>query len=666
MSNSSGMSKERLAYLLALHREQQKPSPVNPGRTISQDIEDSLKEDTDETGNQKDTKQFAQASIQTQFLAGESLQDKLKRLRSRVLKEPELAPIPSVVQNITKPESSQNSSGNVGLSSKELGEDIKVPTELRGAESSPILGTTTDKYGNEITYNSKQTEFIKIASSGKSCVLIGAAGTGKTTCQKGVVNALNESGFLGKLEANGHKHLISDTPGIVICAYTRRAVANIRRNMPIEFQSNCITIHKLLEYEPVYFTVIDEETGREINKMAFEPARDEFNPIPSTIKTVVYEEGSMLGIDLHKQVKNASPHNPQEIFLGDIQQLSPVFGPAILGFKLLELPVVELTEVYRQALESPIIRLAHRVLSGVPIPAKEYPDWNFPGKLTLKPWKKKIKELDALNTVALMFCGNKHVQDDPTKQATGLEEAGYYDPEEDIILIPFNKSFGTDELNKKIAHYLARKRGAQTFQVVAGFNKHYFSPGDRVLFDKEDAVIESIKPNPIYSGAKAMEPSSTLDYWGFDPVVHTTGRTELSDDAMDFLLNQVASTSSEDRVNSASHQIVLKMSDYDKTVTLDKAGDINNLSLGYCLTVHKSQGSEWRKVFFIMHQSHATMLQRELLYTGITRAREELFIVCEPETFTNGIRSQRVKGDTLAEKAEYFKGRKSEFNERIG
>lgn len=51
------------------------------------------------------------------------------------------------------------------------------------------------------------------------------------------------------------------------------------------------------------------------------------------------------------------------------------------------------------------------------------------------------------------------------------------------------------------------------------------------------------------------------------------------------------------------------------------------------------------------------MLQRELLYTAVTRAKEELYIICEPETFTKGIQSQRVKGNTLAEKAEFFKGK---------
>ena len=99
------------------------------------------------------------------------------------------------------------------------------------------------------------------------------------------------------------------------------------------------------------------------------------------------------------------------------------------------------------------------------------------------------------------------------------------------------------------------------------------------------------------------------------------------------------------------------MLDSDVEVKVDKASDINAMLLGYALTVHKSQGSEWRKVFFVLHQSHATMIQRELLYTGVTRAKEELYVICEAETFTKGILSQRVKGDTLQEKASYFKGK---------
>ena len=51
------------------------------------------------------------------------------------------------------------------------------------------------------------------------------------------------------------------------------------------------------------------------------------------------------------------------------------------------------------------------------------------------------------------------------------------------------------------------------------------------------------------------------------------------------------------------------------------------------------------------------MIQRELLYTAVTRAKEELFVICEPDTFEKGITRQRIPGSTWQEKAEYFKGK---------
>lgn len=500
-----------------------------------------------------------------------------------------------------------------------------------------------DKYGNLITLNYKQSEAARLGGDGNSFVLIGAAGTGKTTTQKALVQRLITSGRAGVLQAGDHKHLISGTPGIVVCAFTRRAVMNIRKNMPKDMQANCITIHKLLEYQPNFFEVMDEESGRMKNKMVFEETRTPIRPLPESIHTIIFEESSMLGTDLHIKVKNACPHNPQVVYLGDIQQLPPVFGPATLGFKLLELPVIELTEVYRQALESPIIELAHRILSGKVIPKEEYPKWKKPG-LTIHPWKKAIDWENALSTAGLFF--------------TQAADKGVYDPEQDIILIPFNKSFGTIELNKIIADHLAHKREAYIFQIIAGFFKCYFSVGDKVLYEKEDAIIVNIESNPTYSGnAFPILPSKTLDYWGHDHATNKSKETESEDD-VDFLLSQVATgEKSEDRVNQASHIITIKMLDSDVEIQVMSAGEVNNLSLGYALTVHKSQGSEWRKVFFVLHQSHATMVSRELLYTGITRAREELYVICEPETFVNGIKSQRVKGNTIAEKAEYFKGK---------
>jgi exodeoxyribonuclease V alpha subunit len=349
----------------------------------------------------------------------------------------------------------------------------------------------------------------------------------------------------------------------------------------------------------------------------------------------------MIPVELYEQVNRALQHEVQWVFIGDIQQLPPVFGPAILGYKMLELPVIELTEIYRQALESPIIRLAQRILSGKPIPAKEYPEWKTEGKLTIHPWKKKLHPDTAVMTLTAFF-----------KAAI---DSGTYEPEEDMILIPYNKSCGTLELNRGIADHLAKRRGATVYEVMAGFNKCYFAIGDRVLYDKEDAEIVDISPNLSYSGARVQPESKTLDYWGHNPNLANESYSVDTDADIDFLLSQVAAE--EDRVTQSSHHITIKLLDSDAIIKINKAAEVNNMLHAYALTVHKAQGSEWRKVFLTFHNSHATMLQRELLYTAVTRAREELYIICEPETFTKGILSQRVKGDTLEEKAEYFKGK---------
>jgi exodeoxyribonuclease V alpha subunit len=508
--------------------------------------------------------------------------------------------------------------------------------------------TVYDKYGKAITYNEKQKQFVELAGNGRSAVLIGAAGTGKTTCQQGTVGSLIRKGKAGLLEPDGHKFLMPNTPGIVVVSFTRRAVSNIRRAVSEDMKNNCLTIHALLEYEPVYYDEIDTVTGDTKKTMRFEPTRNMFRPLPKTIRTCIIEEASMVSVELFNELKEALPSDCQFIFLGDIQQLPPVFGSAILGFKMLELPVVELTEVYRQALESPIIRLAHRILSGNPIPLVEYTDWKVEKQLTIHPWKKKLAADTALLTLA--------------KFMTQAIDHGHYNPEDDMILMPFNKSCGTIELNKHIAQHLARQRGETVWEVVAGFNKLYLAVGDKVLVDKEDAVIIGIEKNPSYTGAMPQAESKYLDYWGYNSEGGKEATHHLEDDGagdIDFLLSQVAAKGGdgEDRVRQASHKIKVMLTERNYETTLETAGDLNALIHAFCLTVHKSQGSEFRKVFLLLHQSHATMLSRELLYTAVTRAREELYVICEPESFTNGINSQRIKGNTLAEKAEFFKGK---------
>lgn len=531
-----------------------------------------------------------------------------------------------------------------------------IPNDDSAENKTTALRTGYDRNGHPISYNRKQSEFIDLAATGKSCVLIGAAGTGKTTTQRAAILELLANGMLPPIGAHDHSHLPPSTaPGIVICAFTRRATNNIRRNLTEDLQPNCLTIHKLLEYQPVDYETVDPETGKTIRSKRFEATRNAENPIPATIRTIVIEEASMVSTQLYQEIINACPHKPQFIFLGDIQQLPPVFGAAILGFALSALPVIELTEVYRQALESPILSLAHRILSGNSIKPSALEEWNQPKKgLIIHPWKKQISPENATSTLAKFFIAalNK----------------GEYDPESDAILIPFNKSCGTIELNAHIANQIAKNEGREVYQILHGFLASYYSIGDKCLYDKEDAIILDIQPNAGYSGRSPIPHSTNLNYWGHirssadsDHLISEASENAAED--IDALLGQVASAEYEnedERTRAASHRIQLQLLDSDRTIWISSAGDMKKLDLGYAITVHKSQGSEWGRVFLCFHKSHATMLQRELLYTAVTRAKNSLLIICEKDTFQKGIESQRIRGNTLKDKAEYFKGKYSE------
>lgn len=522
-------------------------------------------------------------------------------------------------------------------------------------------------YHDGVLLNYKQASAVKLAEGGKSFVLIGAAGTGKTTSMKAVTQALITSGEIPRIGAE-HNYLPSTGWGIVIMAFTNRAVRNIARNVSYELRDNCITTHKLLEFQPVVKQIIDD-AGNLVDRKVFEPNRNKINKLPATIKVIILEEASMEDTTLFQMVLDAlpDPSAVQFIFLGDIQQLPPVFGDSILGYMMTTLPTIELTEVYRQALGSPIIKMAHRILSGKMIPSKELPNFNEEtdrGKLQIIPWTSKVDwELGLKCTAAYI----KMELDN-----------GRLDFEEDIVLCPYNISFGTIELNNHIANHLARKRGAITYEIVGNGYSRYYSVGDRVMWDKREWFVEKIVVNARYMGRqKYQEPSMHLDYWGCNQakaaghavVNEVTGLTEHDLTAM---LESVMDTSmdEEERKKQASHVIHLRSCfDHELTTQVQSASSLHpktGLIFAYAMTVHKAQGSEWRRVILAMHSTHnATSAYRELLYTACTRAKQELTIICEPDLFIRGINIQRIKGNTLEDKIAFFNNKKADGSKQV-
>lgn len=544
---------------------------------------------------------------------------------------------------------------------------ISVPTSTTASHIAPVSRSTIteqvltadDSFHKTIPgfeYNEKQMEAIELAMRAKSFNLIGAAGTGKTTTTREVIGQLVKLPHITPLQEST-KWLAKESPGIVVISFTNKAVNNLKKFLPEELKKHCLTYHKLLQYEPVVYEL---EPGNPAGKktMRFEPSFGPDKPLPH-ISCIIIEESSMVASELHDVLLHALP-NPQAtqfIFLGDLNQLPPIFGPSILGFKLLSLQTVELTHVYRQALESPIITLAHKIREGRGFSDKSgrstlttegfIDDRGEHGKVTIHPWKKKQESTNACK-VAQQFLIN-------------LMKSGKYNVHEDIILCPFNKSFGTLELNRSIADYLGKERQAEVFEVIARYQKSYWAVGDRVLVDRMEARITRIEPTPGYSGPVPVSATKTLDRWGRDTGEAKPDEELEAVDGWNILDSLHVGVGDEEQTkNSASHTITIEFLDTGATRSFSDAGNINSMLFSYVLTVHKSQGSEWKRVFILLHYSHNSMLSRELLYTAVTRARQELFIICEPDkgevynSITRAAKSPEIHGVTLKEKAAYF------------
>ena len=525
-----------------------------------------------------------------------------------------------------------------------------------------------------IILNTEQQKFVSLVAQGKSCCLVGAAGTGKTTAVKQAINQLLSTKSIPTIQVPtgnpNNPKLLQGLAGIVGCAFTRKAVANLKANFPEELHPHCLTIHALLEFAPVSYTAMDVE-GNLVSTMRFEPQRNKNNPLPTELTTIIIEESSMVGTDLYQLLLDAIPpnHPIQLVFLGDINQLSPVFGDAILGYKLLELPTIVLTQVYRQALESPIIRLAHRILSGKQILYPELStDWNVDKKLSILNWKPKTSEAQA-EVTSLAYLKREYL-------------AGNYDPFNDMVICPFNKHFGTISLSKGIANFIDEKYSIHPTEIISGFLRNYFAIGDLVLYKNEEYIITRINKNALYRGRIQPDTKHVLDRFGnrlgMRNSLDSTDRYDTSalPKTADEIIDSIVAQAEDDVTDNASHVIyltkpeavekylaegkelaTLKDSNLSDTITIETRGQVNNLTLAYATTCHKAQGLESKNVYILLHKCHNILINREWLYTAVTRAKETLTILCERDTFIGGINKQQIKGTTFEEKAEYFKGK---------
>lgn len=184
----------------------------------------------------------------------------------------------------------------------------------------------------------KQKEAVRSVMRHKVFVLTGGPGTGKSASLKAILFALDAAGF-----------------DVAQCAPTGRAAKRMREATG----KSASTIHRLLEYHP--------EHGFQ---------RDSGNPLSAT--AIVLDESSMADVQLAAHLLDAVDDGARLIIVGDVDQL-PSVGPGAVLKDIIDsgvVPVVRLTEIFRQAAGSRIITNAHRVNHGE-MPEKPQGDSDF-------------------------------------------------------------------------------------------------------------------------------------------------------------------------------------------------------------------------------------------------------------------------------------------------
>ena len=376
-----------------------------------------------------------------------------------------------------------------------------------------------------------QVAAIRLALISKVLVITGGPGVGKTTIVNTILRILAAKGV-----------------NLLLCAPTGRAAKRMTEATGFEAK----TIHRLLEVDP--------KAG------GFK--RNSENPLECDL--LIVDETSMVDVMLMQALMKAAPDNAALLIVGDIDQL-PSVGPGQILADIIAsgaVPVVRLTEVFRQAAQSRIITSAHKINQGsIPDLSKPEGDSDFYFVQADDPETAVPRIIELVKT--------------RIPQRFGL------DPIRDIqVLCPMNRGgVGARSLNIELQAALnpAGERKVERF----GWT---FAPGDKVM------QIENDYDKEVYNG----------DIGYVDDVDPDAGELTAS---------------------------------FDGRAVTYGFGELDTLVPAYAATIHKSQGSEYPAVVIPVLTQHYAMLQRNLLYTGVTRGKKLVVLVGQKKAVAIAVRN---------------------------
>jgi len=354
---------------------------------------------------------------------------------------------------------------------------------------------------------------------------------------------------------------------VVLCAPTGRAAKRMTETTGEEAS----TLHRLLEIGK-----IDEESLYKKD--------NEYQGAPIDSDIIIVDEMSMVDTFLMSYLLKCIYKGTKLILVGDSDQLSSVGPGSVLQDLILsqKIPTIHLDKIFRQAAQSKIILNAHRVNSGEVFISKEEEEQDSKQDFF---FIKKATQEEMLEEV-LSLCNGR------------LKKFGNYDFFQNIqVLTPTKKgALGTKELNKSLQEILNPNDGSKKEKSSLGA---IFRQGDRVMQVKNNYDI-------FWERWKQNEDEEEATY--------ETGSG----------------------VFNGEIGIVKKINELEKTVTIrfddDKIcsyefSELDQLEHSYAITIHKAQGSEFDVVIMAVPPAAPMLLTRNLLYTGLTRAKKLLVIV---------------------------------------
>jgi exodeoxyribonuclease V alpha subunit len=396
------------------------------------------------------------------------------------------------------------------------------------------LGWVEKKMGLQLA--ATQRDAIRAATREKMLIVTGGPGVGKSTIVRGILEI-----FAARNQRCG------------LCAPTGRAAKRLSETTGREAK----TVHRLLEFDPSFGGF----------------KRDAAQPLD--LDLLVVDEASMVDVVLMYQLLRAVQSHACVVLVGDVDQL-PSVGPGLVLADLIAsrtVPVVRLTEIFRQAGQSWIVRAAHAIKHG------EMPESAPAGKGDFYFVEANTPDSILKRIVSMVR--------ERIPARFGL------DPLRDVqVLTPMNRSeLGSQALNLRLQEVLN--------PAVAGPKVQRFGWTFRV-------------------GDKVMQTHNNYQKGVFNGDI---GRISA--------------------INGTEREVTVE---YDGRVVTYDYGELDEINLSFACTIHKAQGSEYPAVVIPLHTQHYMMLQRNLLYTGVTRGKKLVVIVGSRKALEMAVQRQDISG----------------------